>query len=325
MSDMKFEHPKSFCVYVAQDSAPQHTAPRVLDRIQSTSERDVTSLADEGIPEVIGIGHSRYKKPQPFLPEHVHPQEIELHYCKSGLLVFEIGGVQHTLTPGCVCLTQPGVKHHLITNSKGDEHDWLLLRLPKGSAAFLGLNKSAAQTLLRHIAHIRTPILRVGRHIPELFAQIHETRRHMRCKRLRTLLLQTLITQLLIAIAKDASKPPHVDCNPRFASLIAHMRDHPEEHLSNAELARETGLCESRFLAAFKQCTGLPPAAYMAQCRIEEIKRRLLQSRQTLKAMALDLGYSSSFHLSTQFKSVTGFSPRQYMASQKAKTSGTGF
>lgn len=142
----------------------------------------------------------------------------------------------------------------------------------------------------------------------------------MRCKRLRALLLQTPITQLLIAIAKDASKPPHVDCTPRFASLIALMRDHPEEHLSNAELARETGLCESRFLAAFKQCTGLPPAAYMAQCRIEEIKRRLLQSRQTLKAMALDLGYSSSFHISKQFKSITGLSPRQYMALQNAET-----
>lgn len=317
---MKFEHPKSFCVYLAQNPTPQHTAPRVLDRIQSTSERDVTSLADEGIPEVIGIGHSRYKKPKPFLPEHVHPQEIELHYCKSGLLVFEIGGVQHTLTPGCVCLTQPSVRHHLITNSKGDEHDWLLLRLPKENRTFLGLNKANSRTLLRHLMHIRTPVFRVGHRIPELFAQIHDVRRHVRCKRLRTLQLQTLITQLLITIAEDANMPPPTTSNPRFSALIAHLRAHPEEHLSNAELARKVGLCESRFLAIFKQCTGLPPAAFISLCRIEEIKRRLLTSRQTLKTIALDLGYSSSFHLSKQFKSIIGLSPRQYMALQSAKT-----
>lgn len=319
MPVMKPEHSKSFCVYTSQDSATTAEAAQLLDRIQSTSERDVTSLTKDSIPEVIGIGHSRYRKPQPFLPEHIHPQEVEIHYCKSGLLVFEINGVQHTLSPGCVCLTQPAVKHHLITNSKGDEHDWLLLHLPKSPKSFLGLNRTASKTLLRHIEHIRTPIFRVGRRIPELFAQIHETRRHMRCRRLRTLLLQTLLTQLLIALARDANRPPQASSNPRFTTLIARMKAHPEEHPSNAELARETGLCESRFLAAFKQCTGLPPAAFMSQCRIEEIKRRLQQSRQTLKAMALDLGYSSSFHLSAQFKKATGFSPRQYVTSPHFK------
>ena len=51
---------------------------------------------------------------------------------------------------------------------------------------------------------------------------------------------------------------------------------------------------------------------YFILQKIEKVKEWLVYNEHTLNEMAFKLGYSSSAHLSAQFKKVTGFSPSQF-------------
>ena len=51
---------------------------------------------------------------------------------------------------------------------------------------------------------------------------------------------------------------------------------------------------------------------YFILQKIERVKEWLVYDELTLNEMAYNLGYSSTAHLSAQFKKVTGFTPSQF-------------
>lgn len=59
----------------------------------------------------------------------------------------------------------------------------------------------------------------------------------------------------------------------------------------------------------FAQVTGTTIERYLIVQRIEKVKELLLYDEQSLKQIAYDLNYSSTAHLSNQFKKVTGLTP----------------
>ena len=68
-----------------------------------------------------------------------------------------------------------------------------------------------------------------------------------------------------------------------------------------------------------KRLAGLPPHAFLLKQRILRAKRMLL-SQMPVSAIAHQLGFSSSQHFSSQFKSATGMSPTAY-AERKSEIS----
>ena len=58
---------------------------------------------------------------------------------------------------------------------------------------------------------------------------------------------------------------------------------------------------------------------YIAQ-KIERVKELLSYDELTLNEIALQLNYSSAAHLSSQFRKVTGLSPREFRNQQDRKT-----
>jgi AraC family transcriptional regulator len=64
----------------------------------------------------------------------------------------------------------------------------------------------------------------------------------------------------------------------------------------------------------FSDAEGITIEKYIIQQKIEKVKELLEYGELNLNEIALKMGYSSSAHLSTQFKTITGISPRQYKA-----------
>jgi AraC family transcriptional regulator len=62
----------------------------------------------------------------------------------------------------------------------------------------------------------------------------------------------------------------------------------------------------------FSDSEGLTIEKYIIHQKIEKVKELLEYGALNLNEIALKMGYSSSAHLSTQFKSVTGISPSVY-------------
>jgi len=56
---------------------------------------------------------------------------------------------------------------------------------------------------------------------------------------------------------------------------------------------------------------------FIIQQKVEKVKELLAYGQYNLNEIAYQMGYSSSAHLSAQFKSVTGLTPSQYKTSDK--------
>jgi AraC family transcriptional regulator len=77
-------------------------------------------------------------------------------------------------------------------------------------------------------------------------------------------------------------------------------------------LAAKTGLSKFHFHRLFKRATGMAPAKYQLAARLNEARRRLRETRQSVVAIALDLGYSSPSHFAQVFRRETGLTPSDY-------------
>lgn len=96
------------------------------------------------------------------------------------------------------------------------------------------------------------------------------------------------------------------------------MRESLNRRLDCRDLALHYGLGYSYFRRMFRRYTGLPPAQYHLQLRLQKA-RDLLRSGAALKEAAYSLGFDSPFHLSKQFKKKFGLSPRSF----REQSSGT--
>ncbi len=66
----------------------------------------------------------------------------------------------------------------------------------------------------------------------------------------------------------------------------------------------------------FSDIAGITIEKYIIQQKIEKVKELLEYGELNLNEISHKMGYSSSAHLSTQFKAITGVSPRQYKATK---------
>lgn len=293
-----------------------------LGRLGVTKERKTFSLAKDGLPFVAGIGHTRYAVAHAALPEHVHPGRIELHYCLCGSIDFEIDGEHHTLLPGEVCLTQPDMRHHLISNAKGHQHYWLLLEIPsvQNAARAFGLPPAEAMELRRRLTSIRRPVFRADDQVKQLFHELFETLGKLSHGTYRMLVLRTLLLRLLATLVQDAARQANSPAAPSpLVRLVADIRAHPEARRTIEDMARTVGKCESLFSSEFKRMTGFPPAAFIAHCRIQKARELLEKGDMSIAAIARTLGYSSAAHFSSQFRLFCGMSPRTCRKSTKPR------
>lgn len=77
-------------------------------------------------------------------------------------------------------------------------------------------------------------------------------------------------------------------------------------------LAKETGHEYSQLSKLFSAVEGLTIEKYIIAQKVERVKELLVYDELTLSEIAWTIGYSSSQHLSNQFRQVTGLTPTQF-------------
>ncbi len=91
-----------------------------------------------------------------------------------------------------------------------------------------------------------------------------------------------------------------------------------EGETTSAFLARKMGYDYSYLSNVFSVETSQTVEHYLIGLRIERIKELLQYDELTVADIAFRLGYSSSQHLSNQFRQVTGQTPGQFRKNQRA-------
>jgi len=98
----------------------------------------------------------------------------------------------------------------------------------------------------------------------------------------------------------------------RLHRAIDYIEAHLGEDLSLLDLAVEAGVSRVHFVRQFKRLTGFSPRQYVLRRRVERAAALLKDRDACLKALALEVGFSSQSHLTSAFRRVYGTTPGAY-------------
>lgn len=114
-----------------------------------------------------------------------------------------------------------------------------------------------------------------------------------------------LIEQIKNIIVETVQHSDMSQLNINFSTLLAEKLQKAYSYLSNLFSEEEDNTIEH----------------YIIQQKVEKIKELMEYGNLNLNEIAYKMGYSSSAHLSTQFKKITGFAPSQYRPGKAGRKS----
>lgn len=105
---------------------------------------------------------------------------------------------------------------------------------------------------------------------------------------------------------------------PELAAALRALQDSPSTLWTNASLARIAGLSVSAFERKFRRHLQASPMQFLRRLRIMRSAAALIQTSGTISDIALKYGFSDQSHLSRDFKTAYGTTPREWRASHRS-------
>ena len=94
--------------------------------------------------------------------------------------------------------------------------------------------------------------------------------------------------------------------------VITTARERLCEPLSLRDMSRVAYLSPFHFNRVFHEITGLPPAKFISAMRLDEAKRLLLNTNQSITDICYDVGYNSLGTFTRRFIQRVGLGPREF-------------
>lgn len=98
----------------------------------------------------------------------------------------------------------------------------------------------------------------------------------------------------------------------RLQRSMEFLCDHITQPPSLEQLAQSAAMSKFHYLRSFSEAFGTTPHRFAEQLRLGHAKKLLQFSNNSIKNIAMDLGYQSSDHFSRSFKGSFQQSPRQF-------------
>ncbi|CAM2141294.1 AraC family transcriptional regulator [Pararobbsia alpina] len=121
-----------------------------------------------------------------------------------------------------------------------------------------------------------------------------------------------LTAALFQLVHRHALTARGIDCKWLMPGAVKRARDYIDAHFVESPaldaIAEVAGMSPYHLIRAFKSTVGVAPHAYLIQRRVEMAKHLLLKG-QTLRHVAIEVGYCDQGHLSREFKRFFGVPP----------------
>jgi len=102
--------------------------------------------------------------------------------------------------------------------------------------------------------------------------------------------------------------PPECTVSP----IVHYIYHHAERILSVRELAEACGMSERTLFRKIRTTLGVTPYELMLRIRLQKAAEALVQTRDTLSAIALSHGFCDQSTFTQHFRKQTGLTPRQF-------------
>lgn len=126
-------------------------------------------------------------------------------------------------------------------------------------------------------------------------------------------------TGRIIGVAGFSRRVEHLRRNAAVihkpAAVVNHSHNPFAEEFSTPNLAKSVGLSTSRFERLFRKTFRTSPRQYLQQIRIQHACRLLLETEDTIAAIAQRCGYHGHAHFTKVLASQAGIAPPRFRKS----------
>lgn len=97
--------------------------------------------------------------------------------------------------------------------------------------------------------------------------------------------------------------------DPLMQQAAGYIHRHMFNEINMLEIASKLGIKQPQLTRRFQEAYGVGPVEYVTRLRLEEAKRCLLDSNETLESIADRCGYENGSYFSRVFRAKVGISP----------------
>ena len=123
-------------------------------------------------------------------------------------------------------------------------------------------------------------------------------------------------------VTNDPTRRSRLRQDPELLRRLLRAKDRidaaSQEEWPVERLAKVSGVSQAHFARRFKQAFGVPPHRYLLTRRIERATALLRDTDCSITGIALDTGWNSLGTFVRTFRDVTGKSPTEFRAHEKA-------
>ena len=154
---------------------------------------------------------------------------------------------------------------------------------------------------------------------PDLSWLMECVREELLARRASALRVQGLAHMIATHLARNYAEvaPEAVSGSPSLPGFkLKQVTDWIEEHLDDEfdleRLAAQAGLSKFHFHRLFREATGVSPAKYQLNARMNAARRLLRETKQSIATISVDLGFSTASHFAQVFRRETSMRPSEY-------------
>lgn len=125
-------------------------------------------------------------------------------------------------------------------------------------------------------------------------------------------LVHYLMLPMMLELAKAVGLEGNAYTRPLSWHAMTYVCSHLSEDLSGDIVAEALDVSRKTLCTRFKKETGETFSCYVRRVRVERARRLFDTSEMSISQIAYECGFASQSHLQSVFKSVTGYTPREW-------------
>ena len=251
-------------------------------------------------------------------PNHTYGPEVRneymLKFVKKGMGVYRINNSSYKIKEHTCFMVFPGeVTYYKADHNFPWEYFWFSF---SGEKAQDFLSKSGITS--------QNPIIQIKNleYIETLFE-------HIRNKKIKKdsvdeLFYTGLFSQILSELFRTSGYSEVITVNnikthnnSFIKEAVNYINLNYTKDISVTYVADHVGLERAYFSKLFKETKGISPIEYLTEIRLKSAKSLLINSKMSVKSIALASGFKDIYYFSQAFKKITGVSPLEYRNQQQ--------
>ncbi|NJN25527.1 MAG: AraC family transcriptional regulator [Cyclobacteriaceae bacterium] len=227
--------------------------------------------------------------------------EFQISYITKGKGILETRDGIYTIAPGSVFIILPGQWHRYKPDQSTGWDEY-----------YIGFRGSYANNIFRHEFFVQNRGgYGVGHNLTLLhcFEDIIEksVREHPGYQQQIAGRIMSIIGEIIATVKNQEFEGKGIE--KRIKEAQFDLRERLGQSIKMEAFAEGYGMSYSYFRKLFKTYTGLSPAQYHLQLKLQKARDMLSTSDKTVKEIAFSLGFESAFHFSKIYKKKYGLSP----------------